>query len=67
MGRRFAGSPFVDHFHYLHDPELQPELTGSAEGQAVFRRKVRSSMRQLQNDPRKNISFFPKRLLEYAA
>jgi hypothetical protein len=36
-------------------------------GRAGFQREVRSSMRQLQNDPWKIISFFQKRLLEYAA
>jgi hypothetical protein len=32
-----------------------------------FKRKVRSSMRQLQNDPGKIISFFQKPSLNYAA
>jgi hypothetical protein len=32
-----------------------------------FKRKVRSSMRQLQNDPWKTISFFQKPSLKYAA
>ncbi|MDQ6702083.1 MAG: hypothetical protein M3Z96_02725 [Pseudomonadota bacterium] len=32
-----------------------------------FQRKVRSSMRQFQNDPWKIISFFQKPSLEYAA
>jgi transposase len=32
-----------------------------------FAKKVRRSMRDLQNDTRKIISFFPNPLLEYAA
>ncbi len=32
-----------------------------------FQRKVRSSMRQLQNDPGKIISFFQNLSLKYAA
>ena len=32
-----------------------------------FKRKVRSSMRQLQNDPEKIISFYQKPSLKYAA
>jgi hypothetical protein len=36
-------------------------------GRAGFQREVRSSMRQQQNDHLKIISFFQKRLLEYAA
>jgi hypothetical protein len=36
-------------------------------GRAGFQRKVRLSMRQLQNGPGKIISFFPKPSLEYAA
>jgi transposase len=36
-------------------------------GRDDFKRKVRSSMRQLQNDPSKIISFFQKPSLKYAA
>ena len=36
-------------------------------GRAGLQNKVRTSMRQMQNDPWKNISFFQKPSLEYAA
>jgi hypothetical protein len=36
-------------------------------GRDDFKRKVRSSMRQLQNDPGKIISFYQKPSLKYAA
>ena len=36
-------------------------------GRDDFKRKVRSSMRQLQNDPEKIISFYQKPSLKYAA
>jgi hypothetical protein len=36
-------------------------------GRDDFKRKVRSSMRQLQNDPEKIISYYQKPSLKYAA
>jgi hypothetical protein len=36
-------------------------------GKDDFKRKVRLSMRQLQNDPKKILSFYQKPSLKYAA
>ena len=36
-------------------------------GKEDFKRKVRLSMRQLQNDPKKILSFYQKPSLQYAA
>jgi transposase len=48
---------------------LKGEKVGrmAVSGKDDFKRKVRLSMRQLQNDPKKILSFFQKPSLQYAA